>query len=119
MERVAVRVTVDGNGLHSQLFTGADRAQGNFTTVRDQYLFEHFLGRFAPYRFRVSQWPLVALRLILAARRASRPRRLMSLNLCRCAPHRFRVSQWPLVIVHLIPAAQRASRLRRLMLLNY
>src|SRR5579871_6472192 len=48
VQRIAVSVTVNGNSLHAQFFTGADHAQGNFSTICNQYLLKHyFLGRIA------------------------------------------------------------------------
>ena len=41
VQRVAVGLAIDGDGLDAQLFAGANHPQRNLTAVRYQDLFEH------------------------------------------------------------------------------
>src|SRR5437868_73986 len=48
VQRVAVGVTVDGDGLDAQLFAGADDPQGNLAAVRNEDFLEHPITWAAP-----------------------------------------------------------------------
>ena len=41
VQRVAICLAIDSNGLDAQLFARANDAQGNLAAIRNEYLFKH------------------------------------------------------------------------------